>query len=126
MKNSDQNLGTMEMEIGKKPHKIPELTISFLWTSATYDDDESTVRTHRIHDFHAFHTTGNNQYLIYCTPSFISIGGGNGKYGLWIGADLNIGFSCKCETFCNDNLIDNKCEGIKRFEILGMEIWKIG
>ncbi|KAF8981761.1 oxidation resistance protein 1 [Entomortierella lignicola] len=48
--------------------------------------------------------TGKNDYMILSEPGFIGLGGGDGKFGLWIHADLEMGHSDRCATFDNEPL----------------------
>lgn len=72
--------------------------------------------------FKAFPYTGENDFSIFCQPEYLSVGGGDGKYGLWLDDSLNKGVSDTCPTFGNEALSD---EGTK-FDILGVEVWYIG
>ncbi|KIX00930.1 uncharacterized protein Z518_09995 [Rhinocladiella mackenziei CBS 650.93] len=72
--------------------------------------------------FKAFPYSGVNDFLIYCESSYLSIGGGDGHYGLWLDDELNNGVSETCPTFGNEPLSD---EG-RKFEILGVEVWYVG
>jgi hypothetical protein len=63
-----------------------------------------------------------NDYLIFCETGFLSIGGGDGHYGLWLDDQLEKGISSPCLTFGNEGLSD---EG-KNFEVMGVEMWTIG
>ena len=72
--------------------------------------------------FKAFPYSGMNDFMIYCTPEFLSVGGGDGHYGLWLDDTLDNGISEACPTFGNEPLSE---EG-KKFEILGLEIWYVG
>lgn len=72
--------------------------------------------------FKAFPYSGINDYLLFCETSFLSIGGGDGHYGLWLDDSLEKGVSSMCPTFGNEGLSD---EGPK-FDILGVEVWSIG
>ncbi|KAF2096316.1 TLD-domain-containing protein, partial [Rhizodiscina lignyota] len=72
--------------------------------------------------FKAFPYSGENDFLIYCEAGYLSIGGGDGHYGLWLGDGLERGISSSCPTFGNEPLSD---EGTK-FEVLGVELWFIG
>ncbi|ORY79481.1 TLD-domain-containing protein [Protomyces lactucae-debilis] len=74
--------------------------------------------------FKAYPWTGMNDYQLYCTPSFISFGGGNGKYGLWLDDRLEQGVSGMTETFGNESLCDGVEEG-RRFEVVSVEVWKV-
>ncbi|KAJ1976750.1 oxidation resistance protein 1 [Dimargaris verticillata] len=55
-------------------------------------------------DAKVFKWTGNNDYLILCEPDFIAMGGGTGKFGLWIDSEFDQGFSAFCPTFHNEPL----------------------
>ncbi|KAF9961698.1 oxidation resistance protein 1 [Mortierella alpina] len=48
--------------------------------------------------------TGKNDYMILSEPGFIGLGGGDGKFGLWIHSDLERGHSASCATFDNEPL----------------------
>jgi hypothetical protein len=72
--------------------------------------------------FKAFPYTGENDFTIFCQPEFLSIGGGDGHYGLWLDHNLCRGVSDTCPTFGNERLSD---EGSK-YDVLGVEIWYVG
>ena len=72
--------------------------------------------------FKAFPYSGVNDFMIYCQKDYLSIGGGDGRYGLWLDHDLENGISQTCPTFGNEPLSD---EG-KKFDVLGVEIWYVG
>ncbi|KAF2277547.1 TLD-domain-containing protein [Westerdykella ornata] len=72
--------------------------------------------------FKAFPYSGINDYMIFCEQSYLSIGGGDGHYGLWLDDNLENGVSSACPTFGNEPLSD---EGTK-FEVLGVELWYVG
>ncbi|ORY12727.1 hypothetical protein BCR34DRAFT_288120 [Clohesyomyces aquaticus] len=72
--------------------------------------------------FKAFPYSGVNDYMIFCEHSYLSIGGGDGHYGLWLDDNLANGVSSSCPTFGNEPLSD---DGTK-FEVLGVELWYIG
>jgi len=72
--------------------------------------------------FKAFPYSGVNDYMILCEQSFLSVGGGDGRYGLWLDDTFERGISSPCPTFGNEALSD---EG-EKFDILGVEIWSIG
>ncbi|KAH3662198.1 hypothetical protein OGAPHI_005446 [Ogataea philodendri] len=66
-----------------------------------------------------FPYTSVNDYIIYSNHDFISIGSGNGRFGLYIGGNFESGATDSVETFGNEPLTT------ERFNILGLEIWKI-
>ncbi|WPH04297.1 Hypothetical protein R9X50_00718600 [Acrodontium crateriforme] len=72
--------------------------------------------------FKAFPYTGENDFSIFCQHEYLSVGGGDGHYGLWLDDTLNKGVSETCPTFGNEPLSE---EGGK-FDILGVEIWYAG
>ncbi|KAI4158239.1 MAG: hypothetical protein LQ342_007613 [Letrouitia transgressa] len=72
--------------------------------------------------FKAFPYSGVNDYLIFCEQGFLSVGGGDGKYGLWLDGVLERGISSPCMTFGNEELSE---EG-EKFEVVGVEIWAVG
>ncbi|CAK7273912.1 oxidation resistance protein 1 [Sporothrix epigloea] len=72
--------------------------------------------------FSAFPYSGVNEYFVYCEVHSLSVGGGDGKYGLWLNDSLDKGISATCLTFGNQPLSD---EG-EKFGVLGVEVWVIG
>lgn len=72
--------------------------------------------------FKAFPYSGINDYLIFCEPAYLSVGGGDGRYGLWLDAVLERGVSSPCLTFGNEGLSE---EG-EKFEVVGVEVWCLG
>lgn len=62
--------------------------------------------------------------MIFCEPHYLSVGGGDGHYGLWLDDTLDNGISESCPTFGNEPLSDEGVGG--RFEVLGVEIWFVG
>ncbi|KAJ5538506.1 TLDc [Penicillium frequentans] len=72
--------------------------------------------------FKAFPYSGVNDYMMFCETGFLSLGGGDGHYGLWVDSGLEKGVSAPSQTFGNEPLSD---EGIK-FDILGVEVWYVG
>lgn len=96
----------------------------FLWKSKRQSDDvaeEMGGEANHI-QFKAFPYTGLNDFIIYCTSEFLSLGGGDGHYGLWCDADLMTGVSDQSLTFGNEPLSE---EGTK-FNIIGLEVWRVG
>lgn len=72
--------------------------------------------------FRGYRYTGINEFCIYCTNMFLSMGAGNGHYGLWCDDGLMCGVSDPSTTFGNDILSK---EGNK-FHIIGLEVWRVG
>lgn len=84
--------------------------------NGTFTPSEQLLR------FKAFPYSGVNDYLIFCEPTFLSVGGGDGRYGLWLDENMESGVSGQCMTFGNEALSE---EG-QKFEIVGVEIWCVG
>lgn len=72
--------------------------------------------------FKAFPYSGINDFMIFCESHYLSVGGGDGHYGLWLDDSLDNGISETCPTFGNEPLSD---EGGK-FDVLGVEVWYAG
>ncbi|OJZ86840.1 hypothetical protein ASPFODRAFT_46367 [Aspergillus luchuensis CBS 106.47] len=72
--------------------------------------------------FKAFPYSGVNDYMMFCETGFLSLGGGDGHYGLWVDSSLEKGVSASCQTFGNEPLSD---EGVK-FDIIDVEVWYVG
>ncbi|KAH6844883.1 TLD-domain-containing protein [Chaetomium sp. MPI-CAGE-AT-0009] len=70
----------------------------------------------------AFPYSGINEYYMLCEAHFLSLGAGDGKYGLWLDDSLERGVSSTSQTFGNEPLSD---EG-EKFGVLGIEVWVIG
>ncbi|KAF8121126.1 TLD-domain-containing protein [Boletus edulis] len=80
--------------------------------------------------------TGVNAYVALCESGFISFGGGDGHYGLYLDASLLDGSSAPCPTFGNPPLCVRKpgsgengvakARGEMSFECVGLEVWGIG
>lgn len=72
--------------------------------------------------FKAFPYSGVNDYMMLCEAGFLSVGGGDGRYGLWLDDTFEKGISSSCPTFGNEPLSD---EG-EKFDIIGVELWTVG
>ncbi|XP_023015045.1 TLD domain-containing protein mustard isoform X8 [Leptinotarsa decemlineata] len=55
-------------------------------------------------EFKVFNWTGENLYFIKGNNESISIGAGDGKFGLWLDGDLYLGRTESCKTYGNDPL----------------------
>jgi len=77
-----------------------------------------------------YKTTGKNNYVMLCEPGYISFGGGDGHYGLYLDDTLNNGSSSPCPTFDNDPLCSPgpKKAGTStvEFDCVGLEVWGMG
>ena len=72
--------------------------------------------------FKAFPYSGVNDYMIYCEQGYLSVGGGDGKYGLWLDDRLEQGVSSPSLTFGNESLSE---EG-EKFDAVSVEVWFVG
>ncbi|THH17027.1 hypothetical protein EW146_g3712 [Bondarzewia mesenterica] len=87
---------------------------SFLWKSS----DKLKV----------YKWTGKNDYVALCEPKYLSFGGGDGHYGLYLDDTLFDGSSARCPTFENDPLCSpgpRKGRTVT-FECVGLEVWGVG
>ncbi|XP_015835726.1 oxidation resistance protein 1 isoform X11 [Tribolium castaneum] len=55
-------------------------------------------------EFQVYNWTGENLYFIKGNNESLSIGAGDGKFGLWLDGDLYLGRSEPCKTYGNDPL----------------------
>lgn len=72
--------------------------------------------------------TGKNDYVALCEPEYLSFGGGDGHYGLYLDDSLIDGSSARCPTFENDPLCSagpRQGDNV-RFECVGLEVWGVG
>ncbi|KAL5288990.1 hypothetical protein ACFFRR_009285 [Megaselia abdita] len=67
-------------------------------------------------NFQVFHWTGENMYFIKGNVESLSIGAGDGKFGLWLDGDLNQGRSQPCSTYGNETLSTKEDFVIKTLE----------
>ncbi|KIJ95537.1 hypothetical protein K443DRAFT_682940 [Laccaria amethystina LaAM-08-1] len=89
---------------------------SFLWK---FDGEKLEV----------FKWTGKNDYVALCESEYISFGGGDGHYGLYLDENLTDGSSAACPTFGNPPLCSlgpRKAAGSVDFECVGLEVWGCG
>ncbi|AET37964.1 Oxr1p Ecym_2215 [Eremothecium cymbalariae DBVPG len=108
-----------------KVHKVPDLMIGGAGGGEGGPEEhngQDGQQQERKLQFRGYTYTGINEFCIYCTGAFLSMGAGNGQYGLWCDEGLVNGVSGRCLTFGNDVL---SREGHK-FHIIGLEVWRIG
>ncbi|KAK0200648.1 TLD-domain-containing protein [Desarmillaria ectypa] len=89
---------------------------SFLWR---YSNSKLSV----------YKTTGKNNYIALCEPDYLSFGGGDGSYGLYIDESLLDGSSARCLTFGNEVLCSPgkmRAGGAVPFDCVGLEVWRLG
>ncbi|XP_063153316.1 TLD domain-containing protein 2 isoform X1 [Candoia aspera] len=71
-------------------------------------------------DGQVFKWTGKNTFFMKGDADSLAIGGGSGKFGLWLDGDLNHGGSHPCETFNNETLSPKE-----EFLIQDLEVWTL-
>ncbi|EIM84600.1 TLD-domain-containing protein [Stereum hirsutum FP-91666 SS1] len=97
---------------------------SFLWK--VKDKNKPEVKVYK--------WTGKNDYVALCEPGYISFGGGDGHYGLYLDDTLYDGSSAPCPTFGNEALCTGGEKGGAKagkggtveFVCVGLEVWGIG
>lgn len=81
-------------------------------------------------DLKVFPWTGRNNYVALCEPTFLSFGGGDGNYGLYLDDTLLNGSSASCLTFSNEPLCTGSrhrpATDVIKFECVGLEVWAVG
>ncbi|NXJ06978.1 TLDC2 protein, partial [Odontophorus gujanensis] len=65
-----------------------------------------------------FRWTGRNSFFLKGDVDLLMLGGGSGKFGLWLDGDLHHGGSCPCETFDNESLSLQE-----EFCVRDLEVW---
>ncbi|XP_055923599.1 nuclear receptor coactivator 7 isoform X1 [Eupeodes corollae] len=66
--------------------------------------------------YKVFHWTGENLYFIKGNVDCLSIGAGDGRFGLWLDGDLNQGRSQSCSTYGNEPLSPQEDFVVKTLE----------
>lgn len=100
---------------------------SFLWKSTPFPPSDFRVGSSVRH----FPPTGVNSYFVLSEGGFFSVGGGDGRFGLWMDNVLEKGVTGRCPCFGNEPLTAGGWvgEGGKeqgRFDIMGVECWGVG
>jgi hypothetical protein len=95
---------------------------------AYYGSGESFLWKYTSDKLDVFKWTGRNDYVALCEPEYISFGGGDGNYGLYLDETLLDGSSARCPTFGNEPLCSPgpKQGGAVTFECVGLEVWGVG
>ncbi|NXK40172.1 TLDC2 protein, partial [Piprites chloris] len=65
-----------------------------------------------------FRWTGKNNFFVKGDVNLLMVGGGSGRFGLWLDGDLHHGGSHRCETFDNETLSPRE-----EFCIQDLELW---
>ncbi|GAN04229.1 TLD-domain-containing protein [Mucor ambiguus] len=82
----------------------------FLWKLNQQQEPQPKIKV--------FPWTGKNDYMMLSDSDFIAIGGGDGKFGLWLNSELEKGYSSTCPTFDNEILALQP-----EFQCMEMEVW---
>lgn len=109
-----------------KPTSLQDTDTNLLAPQSRQPTSSGASTPERIR-FKAFPYSGINDFMIFCEQSYLSVGGGDGHYGLWLDNSLEKGTSQTCPTFGNEPLSEeseNNSNGT--FDVLGVEIWYIG
>eukprot|EP00795_Rhopilema_esculentum_P008703 gene8703-14724_t len=83
-----------------------------------YGTGESMLFTFKDNKIKAYRWTGINSFFIKGDTKCLSVGGGDGMFGLWLDEDLNHGRSHACKTFDNETLSSKE-----DFICRGLEAW---
>lgn len=97
--------------------RVKKYTSSDGKEKVTVDDNGSYGSQFRLKVFRYTHI---NDFIIYSNHNFISIGSGDGKFGLWIDSSFLHGATDPVDTFGNEQLSRDE-----KFTILGLEVWKV-
>ncbi|OPJ70710.1 TLD domain-containing protein 2 [Patagioenas fasciata] len=65
-----------------------------------------------------FRWTGRNNFFLKGDADLLMLGGGSGRFGLWLDGDLHHGGSHPCETFDNETLSPRE-----QFCVQDLEVW---
>ncbi|XP_009471647.1 PREDICTED: TLD domain-containing protein 2 [Nipponia nippon] len=65
-----------------------------------------------------FRWTGRNNFFVKGDADLLMVGGGSGRFGLWLDGDLHHGGSHPCETFGNETLSPRE-----EFCVQDLEVW---
>lgn len=103
----------------------------FLWKAVMFEPDDFRIGS----SIKVFHWTGANDYMILSDHDLLSIGGGDGKFGLWIDSNLTKGASSRCPAFNNEVLCSTVSSGSNEghhpqsddgsFDVIGLECWMV-
>ncbi|XP_066035352.1 nuclear receptor coactivator 7 isoform X5 [Chamaea fasciata] len=92
-------------------------THPFRFSDHYYGTGETFLYTFSPH-FKVFKWSGENTYFINGDTTSLELGGGGGRFGLWLDADLYHGRSNSCSTFNNDILTKKE-----DFIVQDVEVW---
>ncbi|KAJ7414974.1 TLD domain-containing protein 2 [Willisornis vidua] len=67
-----------------------------------------------------FRWTGRNNFFVKGDVNLLMVGGGSGRFGLWLDGDLHHGGSHPCDTFDNEPL-----SAREEFCVQDLELWSL-
>lgn len=67
-----------------------------------------------------FRWTGRNNFFVKGDVDLLMVGGGSGRFGLWLDGDLHRGGSHPCETFDNETLSPQEEFCVQHLEVWGL------
>ncbi|KAJ1987650.1 oxidation resistance protein 1 [Dimargaris cristalligena] len=73
-------------------------------TAASSSSSSSAADLQALNDVRVFKWKGANEYFILTEPGFLAMGGGDGKFGLYLDSEFDQGYSAWCPTFRNNPL----------------------
>eukprot|EP00056_Hartaetosiga_gracilis_P005621 m.86913 g.86913 ORF g.86913 m.86913 type:complete len:740 (-) comp12227_c0_seq5:214-2433(-) len=96
--------------------------VSNTWeiTDRFYGSGESFLFTIKP-EVNIFKWTGENNYVMMGEKEALVVGGGGGKFGLWLDEEFNHGCSEPCPTFANECLASSNQFTINKVELWGFE-----
>ncbi|KAG8888851.1 oxidation resistance protein 1 [Tulasnella sp. 332] len=95
---------------------------SFLWKTTKSSKGKANADGVKV-----FKWTARNDYVALCESDYLSFGGGDGKYGLYVDSSFTDGLSEPSETFANEVLCEDvDVNGRGRFECVVLEVWQVG
>ncbi|XP_026723012.1 TLD domain-containing protein 2 [Athene cunicularia] len=98
------------------PHLPPRLTQQPWHLLYCTGQDGFSLRS--LYQRGVFRWTGKNSFFLKGDVDLLMIGGGSGRFGLWLDGDLNHGGSHPCETFDNETLSSRE-----EFCVQDLEVW---
>ncbi|TRY67664.1 hypothetical protein TCAL_08482 [Tigriopus californicus] len=87
-------------------------------TSGAHADEDLEDSESKLPNIQVWRWSTKNEYFITCSPQSLSIGAGDGQFGLTIDSDLHHGRTDHCATYDNEPLDPHK-----DFNVKSVEVW---